>query len=296
MELRHLRYFVTLAEELNFTRAAKRLNMAQPPLSQQIQQLERELGVLLFKRTNRRVELTYAGQVFQVEVRSALEQVERAVRAVRRADGRDCGHLTVGAGVMPIQSVLTKVVPLFRKEFASVHFRLRELVPQAQSHMLRDGSIDVGFVIPPFDQAGLSSELVLTDGIVAWLPNHHPLTKKHSLELSDLENERFVLPDRNWAPTYFDHLIMACREAGFSPNIVHTGNDFQTVITLIGAGLGIGLAAASTRTIPVEGVHSVPIHSAGIPVWMAWREDNKNPVAIGFVELVRSHARKFSHG
>lgn len=286
-----MRYFVTLAEELNFTRAARRLNMAQPPLSQQIQQLERELGVQLFKRTNRRVELTYPGQVFLTEVRTALDQVERATRAVRRADGRDFGHLTVGAGVMPIHSVLSKVLPLFRKEFPGVDFRLRELLPQEQSEMLREGFIDIAFLVPPFNQADLSSEVVVDDPVVAALPADHRLAKKRAIELQDLSGERFVMPNRAWAPTYYDHLILVCREAGFSPNIVHTAGEFQTIFTLVAAGLGTALAAASTQTDTVDGVVYVPVRSVVIPVWMAWRNPNANPLVNGFIELVRRGQR-----
>lgn len=287
MELRHLRYFVTLAEELNFTRAARKLNMAQPPLSQQIQQLERELGVQLFTRTNRRVQLTYPGQVFLAEARMALAQVENATRAARRADGRD-GHLTVGAGVMPIHSVLSKVLPLFRKEFPAVDFRLRELLPQEQSRMLREGLTDVAFVIPPFDQVDLTSEAVFSDPVVAVLPSDHELAKKRSMDLHDLANERFVMPTRAWAPTYYDHLIMVCREAGFSPNIVHTATEFQTIFTLVAAGLGTALGTASTRASSVDGVTCVPVRSTTVPVWMAWRSSNTNPLVKEFIELVRS--------
>src|SRR5581483_6022342 len=193
MELRHLRYFVTLAEELNFTRAAKRLNIAQPPLSQQIQHLEKELGVQLFKRTNRRVELTYPGMVFLGEVRSALEQVETAVRAVKRADGRDFGRLTVGAGIIPIHTVLSRVLPEFRKEFAGVDFRLRELLPQQQSQMLRQGGVDISFAIPPFDHDELATEVVLNEPIVAVLPADHALARKKTIDLSELAGERFVM-------------------------------------------------------------------------------------------------------
>lgn len=296
MELRHLRYFVTLAEELNFTRAARRLNMAQPPLSQQIQQLERELGVQLFKRTNRRVEMTYAGQVFLVEVRSALEQVERATRAVRRADGRDFGHLTVGAGVMPVHTVLSKALPRFRQEFPGVDFRLRELLPQQQSEMLREGAIDVGFIIPPFDLEGLQTETILNDGLVAALASDHVLAKRRAIDLHEVMNDRFVMPDRAWAPTFYDHLITLCREAGFSPLIVHTANEFQTLFTLVAAGLGVALAPASTRIIEMDGLVCVPVRTVTVPVWMAWRGGNKNPAVNRFIEMVRAQAKKTSHG
>lgn len=288
-----MRYFVAVAEELNFTRAAGRLKMAQPPLSQQIQQLERELGVQLFKRNNRRVELTYPGQVFLGEVRTALEQVEHAVRAVRRAEGRDFGSLTVGAGVVPVYAVLSRVLPLFRREYPGVDFHLRELLPQEQSRMLREGSVDIGFVIPPFESDDLATEVVLNDGIVALLPSDHALAKKKLLDLSELASERFVMPNRSWAPTYYDYLITVCREAGFSPNIVHTAEEFQTIFTLVGAGLGVAFATASTRALPVAGVTAVPVRSAAMPVWMAWRSHDKNPVLKGFVELVRAnHSEK----
>jgi DNA-binding transcriptional LysR family regulator len=262
--------------------------MAQPPLSQQIQQLERELGVRLFKRTNRRVELTYAGQVFLGEVRTALEQVETATRAVKRADGRDFGSLTIGAGVVPIHTVLSRVLPDFRKQFPGVDFRLRELLPHEQARMLRQHSIDVSFVIPPFEHVGLDSQVILQENIIAVLPNDHALARKRVLDLDELATERFVMPNRSWAPTFYDQLINACREAGFSPNIVHTAGEFQTIFTLVGAGLGVALATVSTRTSPVDGVACVPTRSTPVPVCMAWRSDEPNPAVRSFLDMVRS--------
>jgi DNA-binding transcriptional LysR family regulator len=198
--------------------------------------------------------------------------------------------LTVGSGVMPIHSVLSKVLPLFRHEFPAVDLRLRELLPQEQSRMLREGLTDVGFLIPPFDQVDLASEVVFNDPLVAVLPSDHVLAKKRSMDLRDLTNERFVMPTRAWAPTYYDHLVMVCREAGFSPNIVHTAAELRTIFTLVAAGLGTALGTASTRTSSVDGVTYVPVRAATVPVWMAWRSSNTNPLVKEFIELVRSNS------
>jgi DNA-binding transcriptional LysR family regulator len=288
MELRHLRYFLAVAEELSFTRAAKRLNMAQPPLSQQIRQLENELGVPLLTRTSRRIALTYPGQVFLKEARSVLELVDNAVSAARRAQGRAFGSLTIGAGVIPIQTVLSRVLPQFRTKFPGVDLRLRELLPYEQSGMLREGSVDISFVIPPFEHDELAAELVVEDPVVAVLPTDHRLAQKDSIALRALAAERFVMPNRAWAPTFHDHLIALCRKAGFSPAVVHTAGDFQTIFTLVGAGLGVGLTTCSTRAISVEGVTCVPVRSAAVPVWMAWRNNDPNPAVQGFLDLVRA--------
>lgn len=288
MELRHLRYFVALAEDLNFTRAARRLNMAQPPLSQQIQQLERELGVQLFRRTNRHVELTCPGHVFLAEARSVLEQVDHAARSARRAEGRDLGKLTVGAGVTSIGSVLSQVLPAFCQDHPGVDFRLRELPPQKGADMLRTGAIDLGFLVPPFNQEDLATEVVLRDPVVAILRIDHPLANGHPIELSEIASERLVVPDRGWSPTLHDQLIRVCQEAGFSPNIVHTAGQFQTIFMLVRAGLGMGLATSSAQASSVPGVSCVPVRSATVPVQMAWRSSDESPVLRGFIQLVRS--------
>ena len=291
MELRHLRYFVTLADELSFTRAARRLNMAQPPLSQQIQQLERDLGVLLFHRTNRKVELTYAGQVFLREARAALDQVENAISAARRADGREFGSITVGAGVVPIYSVICTVVSGFHEAFPGVDFHLRELLPHDQTSLLRNRGIDVGFVIPPVNAPDLASEVVFEDALVAVLPTEHRLSKKRSITPLELQGERFIMPDRAWAPTYFDYLIALCRDAGFSPNIVHLAREFQSMMALVGAGLGTALVPSSMRLVGVEGLAPVLVRPASLPVQMMWRPSENNPVVAAFLDLVRSSVR-----
>lgn len=288
MELRHFRYFVTLAEELNFTRAARRLNIAQPPLSQQIQQLERELGVQLFSRTNRRVELTYAGQVFLVEARAALEQADRAVSAARRAEGNEFGSLTVGAGVVPIYSVLSKVVSRFHKQFPGVDFRVRELIPSDQVRMMREGGIDVGFIIPPAETSGLNTTVIMQDELSVLLPAGHKLAKKRSVAVSELTDERFIMPDRHWAPTYFDHIVALCRQASFSANIVHEAQAFQTMVALVGAGLGVAVVPTSLRSVGVDDVESVPLRSSVLPVMMIWRPADRSSVVAAFIELVES--------
>src|SRR5579862_2892575 len=224
MELRHLRYFIAVAEELHFGRAATRLCIAQPPLSQQIQQLEREVGFLLFHRTQRRVELTAAGQLFLDAAREALADLERAASAGRRVARGEVGWLGVGFVGTAAYVSLPAILSAFRERCPEVELTLRELVSAKQAQALHNRRIQVGLTRPAVQGEGLISELLIREPLIVALPEVHPLARFEqpplAVPLAALTDEPFVLFPRHPKPSYADFLLAVCDEAGFRPHVV----------------------------------------------------------------------------
>src|ERR1051325_5213431 len=228
MELRHLRYFIAVAEELHFGRAAEKLCIAQPPLSQQIQQLERERGFVLFNRTNRKVELTAAGQLFLDEARETLAGLENAVHAGRRVAKGEVGWLGIGfVGSAPYQ-MLPRILSSYRERYPEVQLVFRELVSGRQVQALRDRRIHVGFARPPILEDDIVSEVIMTEPLVAALPEGHPLASKGAIVLRKWAQEPFILFPRHPSPSYGGFLISLCETAGFRPNVVQETAEIHT--------------------------------------------------------------------
>lgn len=289
MELRHLRYFVAVAEELHFGRAAERLRMAQPPLSQQIKRLEEELGVELLRRTKRRVELTEAGEAFLREASLALSQVDVAAEAARRADRGETGTLSVGFVGSAAYEVLPEILKAFRERYPEVEVGLEELTTAQQVRALGEGRIEVGFVRPPVGEDGLEVETVLREPLVAVLPSDHPLSGQEDVSLGALAEEPFVMTPRRLGPSFYDRIVGACREAGFSPRVVQEAIQMQTIIGMVAAGIGVALVPASEGNLSRRGVVYKPIHDEGLEVElaMAWVPEAPSPTLRAFLRIVR---------
>ncbi|HPC01952.1 MAG TPA: LysR family transcriptional regulator [Syntrophales bacterium] len=290
MELRHLSYFVAVAEELHFGRAARRLNISQPPLSQQIRQLEGELGVTLFTRTRRRVGLTAAGEVFLAEARRILAAVEEGKGRAVRADRGESGRLAVGFIGSANYSVLPRVIRSFRRAYPEVDISLAELNTAHQLEALRAGRIHVGFMRPPpgLDREGLEALAVFEEPLVAALPAAHPLSGRGPLDLALLAPEPFIMIPRHLGPGYFDYLISLCRQAGFSPRIALEASQFHTVIGMVAAGLGVAVVPASMRGSRFPGVtFRVIAGGAATILEMAWLRGNPSPVLANFIAAAR---------
>lgn len=289
MELRHLRYFVAVAEELHFGRAAARVRIAQPPLSQQIRQLEDELGVALFNRTRRRVELTPAGRAFLDEVRPLLERAERAAVTARRAGRGEIGRLAIGHVPSADLDVLPRVLRAWHARFPHVEIELHALLPASQLEALRDGHIHVGFIRLPVDQSGLVVEPIQREPLVAALPAGHPAARSTRVRLADLAADTMILFPRRTAPEYYDLILGACRRAGFAPRVLHPGS-MQTNLGLVSAGLGVALMPASIRNLRRAGVAYRPLASPVPQVEMAvaYRRDERSAVLPGFLEVVHA--------
>lgn len=296
MELRHLRYFVAVAEELHFGKAAERLRIAQPPLSRQIRDLERELGTPLFVRGARRVELTPAGRAFLPEARLTLAQAERAQRTAQRAAHGETGRLRVGfVDAATLSGVLPEVLAFFRMHLPSIGLSLLEMDPPQQADALRDGRIDLGIVqSPPADaEQWLRVESVFQDPLIAALPRGHRLASRSRIVVADLANEAFVLVPRPVAPTLYDDVIARCRAAGFSPRIVQEAIGWQTVLSLVTAGMGVALVPGSLGAQRQRAVVYRPVADlrTNMELLAIWKRDERSPVRERFVTTLKTVAR-----
>ena len=298
MELRHLRYFVAVAEELHFGRAATRLNIAQPPLSRQIRDLEREVGAPLFARTARGAELTAAGKAFLPEARLTLAQAERAQRTALRASKGEIGRLRVGfIEAATYSPILPNVLGFFRMHLSQIGLSLFEMSSAEQEEALRDGRIDLGMLDnPPPDAARwLHVEPVYSDPLVAALPESHPLAARERLALGDLASDQFVLFPRSGAPRLYDDFIANCRGAGFSPRVVQQAAGWHTLSGLVGAGVGTGFVPRSLAHAQRPGIvyRRARGLTAALEMSAVWKKGDRSPVRERFVTTLRAvaHAR-----
>ncbi|MEU2798308.1 LysR family transcriptional regulator [Streptomyces sp. NPDC007117] len=277
MELRHLNAFLAVAEELHFGRAAKRLQMAQPPLSQQIRQLERELGVQLFHRNTRSVRLTSAGESFLEPVRTVLDDLDTAVRAARSAGTGEYGRVTIGfAGASSHETL-----PRLTRAVRAAHPGL-ELVMTGQTYAntalsrVADGSLDLGFVRLPVTRPGIAHRVIDEEDLVCALPSDHPLARSRAVPLAVLAGEPFVSFPANSGSTVRDAMTEACEGAGFTPRTVQEAPDSYTILALVAAGVGVTLTVTSVQHIQQNGLVYRPL--AGPPIRLraalAWRADN----------------------
>jgi DNA-binding transcriptional LysR family regulator len=297
MELRHLMYFIAVAEELHFGRAARRLNISQPPLSQQIRQLEEEMGVRLFNRTRRRVEITPAGLVFLDEARRIRAMSEDAVRRAVRADKGEIGRLAMGYIGSANYSVLPPVVREFRRRFPNIDLSLTEMNTSHQLEALLDGRIQVGFLrlSQGIEKEGLTVEPVFREPLSVALPRNHPLKREASIPLRLLAKDSFIMIPRQRGPGFFDNLIVLCQKEGFSPSVVLEASQFHTVIGLVAAGIGIAVVPASMERSHIEGVVFRKIAGKAETVLnMAWIAGKESLVLQNFIDVARQAARSMT--
>lgn len=245
MELRHLRYFVAVAEELHFGRAAARLHMAQPPLSQQIKALENEVGASLFHRTRRHVELTDAGRALLPEARATIEQARRAESVVRDVAAGRKGRLAVAFVTSASYSVLPDAVHRFRSAFPDVELTLQQMIPSAQIEALERREVDVGLLRPPVAVPGLTCETIFEEPLVVALPAQHPLASQPVIALERLREADWVLFPQRHGPGLYDLIAAAFRSAGFTPVVRHEPNDMQSILAHVAAGLGVSIVPGS---------------------------------------------------
>jgi len=256
MDLRQFRYFVAVAEELHFTRAAARLHIGQPPLSIQIKSIERELGTLLFNRTRRKVELTPAGELFLHEARLALLQASRAVDTVKRAARGELGTLRLNfITTLPLIEVFTSAIRAFRLALPEVHLELK-IVPSVETiDNILLNTIDLGFTRPAIDTALPSSIVAIPiyeDRLMVVFPMDHPLNSgSGTIPISDLENERFILRKRGSGTGFYEQVYSMCAEAGFFPTIAQEATEASTTLGLVAAGVGITIAPEAWQRIQI---------------------------------------------
>ncbi|KFG72901.1 LysR family transcriptional regulator [Streptomyces mutabilis] len=277
MELRHLIAFIAVAEELHFGRAAQRLQMAQPPLSQQIRRLEKELGVQLFERNTRSVRLTSAGRSFLEPARTVLEDLDQARRAAKAAGRGEYGRVTVGFAGASSHETLPQLTRALRAAHPGI-----ELVLEGQTYAnvalsrVADGSLDLGFVRLPVSQPNVATRVIGEEELMAALPLDHPLADRDTIAVEALREEPFVSFPSNAGSSLRDATFRACEGAGFTPRLVQEAPDSYTILALVAAGVGVTLTLSSCQHIQQTGLVYRPL--AGTPIRLqaalAWRKDN----------------------
>jgi len=286
MELRHLRYFVAVAEQLSFRGAAEKLHMAQPPLSAQIKALEGELRVRLFERTTRSVRLTHAGRVFLEEARSVLAASAQAERRAREAERGLAGTLRVGMIAPVANAWFAGILRGFRQKFPGVQLSLFELISAEQLRRLCARELEVGLLRPPVPHPELDSQIVVESRQVLTMPAGHRLARKRRLAWSDFDNEELVLMHPTAQHGFYDAFFARCAEAGAKPRTAQFVNDVQTKLWLISAGFGIAPTTATLAEARRPGLVSRPLPS-GLPpvrIVLAWRRDDSSPALAHFRE------------
>lgn len=261
MELRHIRYFLAVAEEGNFTRAAARIGIGQPPLSQQIRDLEHEVGAELFRRLPQGATLTDAGKAFHARVKTMPDVAREAAKEARRASRGETGVVRVGfTGAAALNPVVSGTIRLFGERWPDVELILRETNSRDLSRELLDGSLDVAFLRPgAAPDYGLSTIPMPDEPMVAGLPAGHPLAALDSVRLADLRNERFVLTARSVGPTVYDTVIETARQVGFEPILGQVAPQLVSVMVLVAAGLGVSLVPRSMQQLTLEGAAYRPL-------------------------------------
>lgn len=288
MELKHLRAFLVVAEELHFSRAAERLHMAQPPLSNLIKQLERDLGFKLFERTTRSVRLTSAGSVYREHVQLALAELDRAREAALMALGGERGRITVGLTGITTGRLLSQLARAYRMRYPDVQLALRpEAFSGPHEEALLDHSIDVAFLRHRVATSALTSRLILEEPVVAALPVHHPLARETALSIVDLAEENFVVYPPGHGSSLRRLFFSACSDAGFRPRIIQEANGTQMLVTLVSAEVGVAVLPESVARFNIEGVAFRPLtgQEHRLPVFLACRSEEPSPALRRFLEM-----------
>ncbi|WP_328954272.1 LysR family transcriptional regulator [Kitasatospora purpeofusca] len=291
LPLPQLHAFTVLAEELHFGRAAARLGIAQPPLSQQIARLETKVGHPLFVRGPGRVALSPAGRELLPSAQRALAGLADGLAAARAVGSGRAGRLRIGFSASLALTVLPGLLRTFRERFPAVELDIREMTTAPQLAALHEDAVDIGLLRepPPAGEEGaLGFRTVLTEPFVAVLPSDHPLAARRTVGVGALAEEPFVLLPRAVGPRLYDRITEVCGSVGFAPRIVQHAVEWQTVCALVGAGLGVSLAPASIRRIRLRGVAFRPVEpgTARTRVAVAWRREDPNPLVARLLEVV----------
>jgi len=292
MELRHLRYFVAVADELHFTRAAEKLGIQQPPLSQQIRQLEEELGTRLFRRLTRGVEMTPSGNFLLKEAREILQHVERTMAAVQGLARGTSGHIRVGfSNASYFNPVVSQVIHDYRQRYPDVVLTPVQSVTADLVQALHEARVDVAFLRAPFDDEGLASDLLVEEPLVAVLPAGHPLAAKRRVALESLSKEPFLLFPRSTSPGFYDAIIATCQQAGFSPRLGQETPDIPSIVHLVGAGFGVSVIPKALSQIKAEGVAYLSIAGERpmAQTRLGYRRDDQSQALRNFVATARRH-------
>jgi DNA-binding transcriptional LysR family regulator len=296
-EMRLLRYFVTVAEERHFGRAAERLHIAQPPLSQQIQKLERQLGVDLIDRSRRPIELTDAGTALLGEARLALTHGDRAFAAARRAATGHLGHLHIGALQAAVDGVLSYVMRAHRRDYPDVKLELTELDTTEQVTQLVEHRLDVGFLRGPVDEPALTIQTLIEDPLAAVVSEDDALAEHERIAPALLRDQPIILWTRGAAPTTYADVVALFRQHEIQPPIVDESPRIQTILALVASGAGIALLPTSFINLSRKGVRFIPLHGPlpHRPLALAWRTTNQSPSVRCFLDVATRTSPQYLH-
>ncbi|GAA5148470.1 LysR family transcriptional regulator [Microbacterium pseudoresistens] len=288
MELRHLRYFVAVAEELHFRKAAEKLHIVQPALSKQISSLEAELGLRLLDRDRRHVTLTEAGRTFLDEAIAVLALADGAkARAIAVSEGR-VGHLNMGFIQPALAGVVPRALRRYREAYPQVRIRLAELTSRRALEQVASGDVHCAFTRLPIEPTpGILHEPVSTQEVVIAVPEGHRLAERDAVNLAELADEDLILIDRRVEPQLHDYYVAQCNEAGFSPRVAQEVNSTWVSTGLVASGLGVGFVPASARIAPQKGVAFVPIEGspAQLTMGLIWAEGAQPSVLRNFLAM-----------
>jgi DNA-binding transcriptional LysR family regulator len=291
MELRHLRYFLAVAEQLNFTRAAKQLHIAQPPLTQQIKALEAELGVTLIDRSAYRIALTPAGKAFAVEVSRILGDVRNAALTAQRAEKGASGRVRVGfTESASFNPLVTSTFRRYRSRFPELEVSLEEHPSTVLAAALREDRLDVAFLRPPLaDNSGLVMNIMEKEEMVVAMPRSDRLARRRSVKLNELANHDFILYPRALRPGLADAVVTACEQAGFRPKVCQYAPQLSSTINLVAASLGISIVPKSMQAMQARNVSYVRLSGLPVtaPLSIAYRDGERSFLLRGFLDIVR---------
>ncbi|MGE6603509.1 LysR family transcriptional regulator [Lysinibacillus fusiformis] len=289
MDIRKMRYFMMVAEELNFSRAAERLRMAQPPLSQEIRKLEEELGVQLFHRTKRMVELTDAGKIFLQGSRQTLIQLEKTIHETQLAAEGKNGSLIIG--FVDSTEIVIKILNKFRARFPQVHLTLREMTTEQQLAALYEKQIHIGFIRSEQNNETLASEICFEESLRLVLHQDHPLVSLPEIPLQLLADEPFIMFPRHFGPHFYDLIISYFWNHGVSLNVVQEAIQMQTIVNLVATGMGVSVVPSSMESYNRPGViyKKIKETTPKINLYVGWRQDEKSSVVPHFLTIVREH-------
>ena len=290
MELRHLRYFVAVAEALSFTKAAENLHLAQPSLTRQIKDLEAEIGVRLFDRSGKRISLTQEGESFLLDARRLLDECAQSVQAVQRLSRGEASQLNIGYIANIYHDLLPVTLGTFRRACPRTALNLFDMTPAEQYQALDEHKIDLGFVCFRTRSVGrdLHWESVGHDMLTVAAPAGSPLAKKTKIDLKDLEAMFFVGMSEKAYPGSNDWLINACREAGFTPRILQDADREPAVISFVAAGLGVALLPEQIKRLPHEGVIFRPLQRRlSADAWAIWKMNNSSDCLKQYIQIVK---------
>jgi DNA-binding transcriptional LysR family regulator len=295
LEFRHLRYFVAVAEELHFGRAAERLHIAQPPLSQQIRKLEETIGHRLFLRTSRQVKVTAAGEELLKRAQQTLRKVAEDVHSTQRVGRGEVGTLTVGFIPSFMLTALPQMLSVYRRQFPEVELRLREFYTSGLVRALRDGTVDIGFTRDAGSkEKGLHTEVLLPEPYIAVVPMQHPLAKRTSLRIRELRAEPFVLFSPDVGQSAWSKVERLCQQGGFRPRVVQEAPHWLSILRLVSAGLGVTIAPSCVQQIADERVRCIRIRDATVfsHLELAYREQTVAELETNFLRLARNTFQK----